>query len=81
MRYQERKENKHFCFLVNEKTENILMHFFILKEPSTNHNHFQTREIRSLPGDNKVVVNPFLSAFCLMSAQCFLSLQVVRKAS
>lgn len=30
------------------------MHFFVLTELSTDHNLFQTREIRSLPGDNKV---------------------------
>lgn len=35
---EKKEENKYFCFLVNAKTDNILMHFFILTEPSTDHN-------------------------------------------
>lgn len=50
---------KYFCFLVNAKIENILTHFFILTETSIDHNLFQTREIRSLPGDDKTGYKKF----------------------
>jgi len=49
-----KKRKQIFLFLlVDAKIDSILMLFFIFTEHSTHHNLFQTREIRSLPGDNK----------------------------
>lgn len=61
---EKKRKPKYFGFLMNANTENILIHFSILTEPSTNHHLFQNREIRSLPGDSKIrykKINSYIS--------------------